>query len=342
MRIIILILIVSLLANGLFCQTGGDNVYEFLNLVSSGRVTALGGANVSLAGNDLNMSYHNPALLSAEMDKALALSYANYFAGINYGLVMYSESLGKYGNLAGGLTYLNYGSFTEADPTGMITGSFKAAEYALSLIYARLIDSSFSVGANFKPVLSQLERYSSFGFAIDVGGTWQNKKKNFMAGIVLKNIGVQLTTYAGEPHQKLPFEIQAGISHKLVHAPLRLSLTLRNLQTFDLSQYRESGDGNDKPGNAGFSNNLLKHIVPGLEIIPHKNFYISAGYNMRRRLELNTGSSGSAAGLTWGFGINTSLLDIEFGRAVYHVAGASTNISLILRMNHIYKNNRPD
>jgi len=40
------------------------------------------------------------------MDKSLALNYVNYFAGINYGLAMYSRSFPGTGNFAAGLTYL--------------------------------------------------------------------------------------------------------------------------------------------------------------------------------------------------------------------------------------------
>jgi hypothetical protein len=32
--------------------------------------------------------------------------------------------------MAAGLTWLNYGSFTEADNAGNITGTFRASEYA--------------------------------------------------------------------------------------------------------------------------------------------------------------------------------------------------------------------
>jgi len=39
-----------------------------------------------------------------------------------------------------------------------------------------------------------------------------------------------------------------------------------------------------------------------------------------------------------GFGINTSFMNIEFGRATYHLAGSSTNVSLILRPDLFYKN----
>jgi hypothetical protein len=223
-----------------FSQTGGDNIYEFLNLTHSGLVSSLGGTNVSLSGNDLNLAYHNPALLNSGMNKSLALNYVNYFAGINYGLAMYSRSFPGTGNFAAGLTYINYGSFTETDASGTITGSFSAAEYALSIIYSHQIDSLLSIGVNFKPVLSQLEKYTSLGFAFDIGASWHNSTNLFSAGLVIKNAGYQVTTYAGEPREKLPFEIQAGISQTLSHAPFRFSLTLRHLEKFDLTyQYQD-------------------------------------------------------------------------------------------------------
>ncbi|HLN21580.1 MAG TPA: type IX secretion system protein PorQ [Bacteroidales bacterium] len=335
----ILICITLLIMGKISAQNGGDHVFEFLNLTSSGLVTSLGGANVSLPSNDLNLAYENPALLASGMNRSLALNYVNYFSDINYGLVMYSGAFRTF-NIAGGLTYLNYGSFNATDPTGMVTGKFSAAEYAFSLIVSREIDSAFSFGITIKPVLSQLERYSSFGLAFDIGGSWHSRSNNLITGIVARNAGLQLDSYAGEPRQKLPFELMAGISHRLTYAPLRLSLTVRNLQTFDLSKTEETvSSGASTQSKSGFTSNILKHVIPGVEIIPHKNFYLAAGYNFRRSMELKT-SSGGAPGFTWGFGIITDWLDLEFGRAVFHVAGASTNLSLILRTDRIYRKDR--
>jgi hypothetical protein len=324
-----------------YSQTGGDNVYEFLNLTHSGLVSSLGGTNVSLQGNNLNLAYHNPALLNAGMNKNFALNYVNYFAGINYGLAMYSRSFSGTGNFAAGLTYLNYGTFTESDPSGIITGDFGAAEYALSLIYSREIDSLFSIGINIKPVLSHLEKYTSLGFAINLGASWHNKSKLFSAGIVIRNAGYQITTYAGEARQKLPFEIQAGISQQLAHAPFRFSLTLRHLEKFDLTyQYNLGPSADNTRTSSGFLENAMRHAILGIELIPHKNFYFSAGYNYQRRRELSVESKTSTVGLSWGFGINTSILNIEFGRATYHLAGSSTNVSLILKPDMFYKRSR--
>lgn len=332
------ILILSLLVSVTNAQTGGDNVYEFLNLTHSGLVSSLGGANVSLSTGNLNLVYHNPALLDSSMNKSIALSYVNYFAGVNYGQVLYSRSYRQVGNFAAGITYLNYGSFTEADASGIITGTFSASEYAMSLIYSRVIDTLFSVGISIKPVLSHLEHYTSFGFAVDVGAGYHSRSGLFSAGVALKNIGLQLTAYAGEERQDLPFEIQAGVSGKLAHAPFRFSLTVRHLEKYDLTyEYNDTtATANDYFQSSEVLENLMRHALFGVEILPHKNFYISAGYNYQRRSELKVDSKVAAVGFSWGFGINTSFMNIEFGRATYHLAGASNHISLIVRTDMLY------
>ena len=332
-------ILLSLFTTGSFSQTGGDNIYEFLNLTHSGLIASLGGANVSLTDKNLNLAWHNPSLLSSEMNKSLTLNYVNYLAGINYGLAMYSVSVPGTGNFACGITYLNYGSFTEADASGNITGSFTASEYAFSIIYSREIDSMFTAGINFKPVLSHLGDYTSFGFAFDLGASWHNRKNLLSAGFVLKNIGYQVTTYAGESRGNLPFEIQAGASVRLAHAPFRFSLTLRHLERFDLTYHYpgSSQDNNDNPSGSGFLENMMRHVIIGAEIIPHKNFYFSLGYNYQRRRELQTEAKVSGIGFSWGFGFNTSLLSLEFGRASYHLAGSSNHISVIIRPDLLYK-----
>jgi hypothetical protein len=340
-RISYIILLLVLTARA-FPQTGGDNVYEFLNLTHSALVTALGGSNVSIGTGNLNLSYHNPALLNAEMNKSASLNYTNYFAGINYGMAMYSKSYPSIGHFAAGLTYLNYGSFTEADATGTITGNFHASEYAFNLLFSYQVKQSLTVGINIKPVLSHLEDYTSAGIAADIGAAWHSQSNLLSAGVVIKNAGFQLTTYAGEPRQKLPFEIQAGITQRLAHAPFRFSLTYRHLEKFDLTHQYISVTSQLPATSVSedFGENLLRHLIVGIELIPHKNFYFCGGYNYQRRSELQVESKVSTVGFSWGFGIKTTWADIEFGRATYHLAGSSSNISLVFRPERIYKRNR--
>src|SRR6056297_2350281 len=129
-------------------QIGGTHTYSFLDLINSARAASLGGDVIALNDNDLNLTYHNPALLNTEMNQDIVLNYINYFTDINYGYAAYATSLNE---------------------KGIITGEFKAAEYAINLIYSRPIDSSFYFGVNVKPVISTLEKYTSLGIDADFG-----------------------------------------------------------------------------------------------------------------------------------------------------------------------------
>jgi hypothetical protein len=129
----------------------------------------------------------------------------------------------------------------------------------------------------------------------------------------------------------------AGFSARLRHAPFRFSFTLRHLEKYDLTYNYSESEGNQPKPAPEFFENIFRHIVTGVEVIPHKNFYFSLGYNHQRRSELQTESRVAGTGFSWGFGINTSVLNIEFGRASYHLAGASNNVSLIMRPDLLYK-----
>jgi hypothetical protein len=170
--------------------------------------------------------------------------------------------------------------------------------------------------------------------ACDIGAAYHSRNNLFSAGLILKNIGIEITTYAGEQREKLPFEIQAGFSQKLAHAPFRFSLTLRHIEKFDLTykyEYDLAGTSGTDDKSSDFAENRLRHMIVGAEVLPHKNFYFSAGYNYQRRRELQVESKVSSVGFSWGFGINTSLLSLGFGRATFHLAGASNHVTLILK-----------
>ena len=104
--------IILFLALPVFSPTGGRHAYEFLNLVSSPRVAALGGKYLSCVDNDLSLVYHNPSLLNDLMDHTISLSFVNYYAGIKYGNVAYANKLRKNKTYSIGLQYINYGKFT--------------------------------------------------------------------------------------------------------------------------------------------------------------------------------------------------------------------------------------
>ncbi len=329
-------------------QIGGKYTYEFLNLTNSARIAALGGKIVSIPDNDLNLPFHNPGLLSPEMDQNLVLNYVNYFADINFGYVSYSRTYNKIGSFAAGIHYINYGRFTAADQIGNITGSFTASEYAFNLIYSRPLpfDSLFNIGINLKPVISNFEKYTSFGLATDIGINYTGRQGLFSAGLVLKNIGFQIKPYYSGNSEPLPFEIQLGLSHKLKHAPFRFMVTAHHLETFKLAPEEISDPNQQDPVNTSdkprgkfeqFGDNLIRHLVFGLELNPVKPVFIRLGYNPQRRKELQLSSRTGMVGFSWGFGIRISKFHLSYGRATYHLAGASNHFSLTLNLNEFNK-----
>jgi hypothetical protein len=319
-------------------QTGGDNTFEFLNLSHSGFATATGGMTVSQGRNDLSLPYFNPALLTGSMNNDISLSFSTYFAGINYGYAAWAHDMDKRGTMAAGLSFISYGSFTEADAEGNITGTFTASEYAFNLIWAMQIDSSFTVGVNLKPVFSHLERYFSAGICADIGAAYHNERLLLDAGLVIRNAGFQIKTYTGEGGEPLPFEIIAGATKRLAHAPFSFSLTLRHLEKPDLTHDYDTGD--DIP-SGGFGENLLRHVIFGIEILPADILWLGVGLNYQRRSEMRIEQRAGMTGFTAGFGIRTRAFELAYGRDAYHLAGASNHITITLRPELILKNQAP-
>lgn len=325
-------------------QKGGESTYSFLGLTTSARVAALGGELVSLKDDDINMVFHNPGLLTSGMHNNLSLNYVNYFAGVNYGYASYGYSIEGIGNFAAGMHYVNYGTFDRTDELGEYQGTFRASEYAMNLVYSRsFLDTSLTVGVNLKPIFSSLEQYTSWGIALDLGASYYLPSSLTTFGVVFKNMGTQITSYTGR-RESLPFEIQAGITQGLAHAPFRFSLTFQHLERWDLSYTVPeeenpifSGNEADQSGFDVFADNLMRHLVFGTEFLLGKNFHVDLGYNYKRRKEMMVNARPGMVGFSWGFGFRVSKFHIAYGRASYHLAGGTNIFSLTTNLSEFYR-----
>jgi len=291
---------------------------------------------VSQGLNDLSLPYFNPSLLNSSMDNDISLNISTYFAGINYGYASYSSTRKDLGSFAAGISFISYGKFIASDVAGNTNGTFTAAEYAFNLIYSRKIDSLFTVGINIKPVFSHLERYFSAGICTDLGITYVNEKYQLSAGLVIRNAGFQIKSYTGNGGEPLPLEIIAGVTKRLEHAPFRFSLTIRHLEKTDLTHdYITSDD----IGEGSLGDNILRHMILGVEILPFENFWAGAGFNYQRRAELKAQQRPGTAGFSVGFGFSVKAFAFSYGRDTYHLAGAANHISVTLHPEIIFKHN---
>ena len=345
MRRTVIIYIMFLVSISALGQTGGYGTYKFLNLPISARVTALGGNLISVKDNDLNVSLTNPSLLTDSMDNNVALSYINYFGGIKYGYAAYAKNVNKIGNFSAGVHYVDYGKFTRADEIGNTDGYFYSQDMSFNVAYERsILDSNLTVGATVKTIYSHLDTYSSWGSAVDIGATYVRPQSNFAIAYVIKNMGEQWKAYDPGNKEKLPFEMQIGISKKPKHVPLRISIIYENLQRWDLTYVDPANITVDPLTGVtitqnkykAFGDKLMRHVVVGGEFIITKNIFLRFGYNYRVRQELKIAEKRGADGFSFGFGFRVYKFHLSYGRAMYHLAGSTNNISLSFDISSFY------
>lgn len=332
----------------------GSSVYNFLNLPVSSRVAALGGENVAIQDGEITSALHNPALLSGSTHHALSLNYAYLMQGTMSGTVMYGYNFRRAGYeknaeqddrpnyFAAAVHYLDYGKMKYADAQGNLTGgSFTAKDIALDFVYARQLGPMFSIGVGLKPVMSFYESYSAFALAADVGGHFQTRDSLFHLGLSLRNIGWQLKgfyTLESEQHREsLPLNLELGLSYRLKHAPLRFSVTLHNLQRWDLS-YPITNQPQDVNTDVKWYDMLFRHTVFALDIVPKsERFYLTVSYNHRHRAELQLRDQRSLAGFAVGAGVRIKMLRLGFAFGQYTKSNFTYQASLSLDINQLLK-----
>ncbi len=323
---IIIFISIFLLTGSISAQIGGRYAFDFLNLSPSPRITSLGGVNVSTFDDDLNMGYQNPALLNDSMHHHMTLNYTNYLADINYGYVGYGKSWEGIGDFHMGVQYVGYGAMKETDAFGNILGEYTAGEWAAIVGGAREL-GSFRYGAQLKVLYSQLaDNYTSWGLATDVGAAYLHPEGYFSAGVVIKNAGVQLTTYVDDAAQEpLPLQVIVGISNRLKYMPLRFSITAIHLEHPTLAridpnaptEFDLNGDPIDQSPTV--TDKIFRHVVIGGEFLLGKALRLRAGYNHMRRQELRSENRGGLTGFSFGVGIHVTRLQFNYGYASYGV-----------------------
>ncbi len=326
-------------------QIGGTHIYEFLDLPSSARATALGGSSIAVMDDDLTLGLGNPAILNSKMHQQISFNHSFHLANTSHGYVSYGHQYDPWDiTFNAGIQYMSYGDFVQADEFGNVIGDFKANEFAINIGAAKQVYDRLRVGANVKLITSQFASYNSLGVAADIGAFYQDTSGLTTAALVIRNIGTQLTTYRDDNQETLPFDIQFGLTRRLRHLPFRIGVTFHNLHrgniTYDdpnqvepNSLFGEEQQGENLVGL--FVDNLFRHTIFNGEFLLGKkeNFNIRLGYNHFRRRELTVASaSRSLSGFSLGFGFQVKRFKISYGHQFYAIAGGNNHISITSKL----------
>jgi len=338
---------ILLFGHALFGQLGSKNVYNFLDLSASARLTALGDHLISISDQDVSLAFENPALLNEKHQGQFSFNHKFYFDKIDHGYFGYGSKL-PFWNLNAhlGIQYVSYGDFVSADIYGNKIGSFKANETALILGVSKQLNERIRMGINTKWIQSRFESYNSIGFASDIGLLYSITDKKVEIGFAIKNLGTQITRYS-DTKENLPFDIQLGLSKRLTHLPFRFSVTAHHLHRWNII-YDDPNEennliflGDEQTTNklGILTDNLFRHLIISGDFLIGKNefFNLRVAYNHLRRRELSVDNYISMAGFSLGFGVKIRKFTLDYGYSVNHLAGGGSHIGISMNINALVK-----
>lgn len=297
-------------------QNDSQTGYNFLRLPVSAHAAALGGDNISVIDDDEALIFNNPALLSSVTDKSLNLNYMTYMEGAKTASASFNRVVGKRVSWAVSGQYLDYGSMKETDENNVELGEFSAKDISLAGYFSYLLTDRVSGGITAKFISSYIADYNSIAVGVDLGLNYYDPDREWSLSFVLKNLGGELKAY-DEDYNRMPFDMQIGVSKQFANMPLRLHATLVDLNH---PHYK-----------------FINHAVIGADALLSDNFWIGLGYNFRRANEMKIASSDGkssshGAGLSLGAGLTLNRFKAAVSWGKYHVSSSSVVISIAYSM----------
>lgn len=317
----------------------GTTAYHFLDIPVSSHVYALGGHNISVIDDDINLVEQNPALMGSEIDRQIGLNYMRYLGGSNFMGARYGQGIGAHGAFAVGLQYYGYGSMEGYDVSGVSTGTFSASDVSFGISYSHDINDYFRGGISVKYLYSKYEDYTAGALAVDLGVNYYDPEHEFSASIVAKSLGGQLKKF-NDKKDPLPWDIQVGASKMLTSAPIRFSLTAYGLSHWK-SPYYEPSDKNNTSSEMvkkdKFGSTLMRHLVFGLEVLPRDNMYVALGYNYRTRTDMSTYHRNFLSGFSLGLGLRVRAFGFGVAFAQPHSGGTTMMFNLTTTLSELLR-----
>ena len=298
-------------------QRVGISAFTFLKNDISPRSLAMGGANVTTAG-DAYSAANNPAALSEVRQYAAGASVLSYAAGTfahsNFSVLIPVKEAGTFfvnGNM------LSMGSEkvrTEFQPLG--TGE-TFANYSLStgLGYSQRLSQMFSIGIEIKYLQERLAQYRTGAIAADIGFLYRTDWRNLRFGVVLQHFGANSTLKGNyspnllQNGQEVPTEGYPAPALFKMGAQLDVVNVANHLLTAQLQ--------------LNHPNDNAENIRLGLEYLVSEMFYIRGG------VKLNIANERAPVG---GLGFKTnfggSTIKIDYGISPSRFLGLYHNVGL--------------
>ena len=190
--------------------------------------------------------------------------------------------------------------------------------------------NNFRFGTTLKFSNTSISGYTGSAILLDIGGVFIHPQKDFTVGMAIKNFGFVTDEFTSSSNTTLPFDVQVGTSIKPEHMPIRFSITLHQLQEWDLTN-----EGEEINTFNTTLDNMFRHVVLGAEIILNDHLSILAGYNHLRRKDLRLESTGGFSGFSLGTSITVKAFQLVYAFGGYHVSGNTNTFTLSANLSEI-------
>ncbi len=304
----LLLLLISVITKAQESQTG----YNFLRLPVSAHAAALGGYNITLIEDDPSLIFQNPALLATVSDKSVNLNFMTYMEGVTTASAAFNRVVKQKASWAVMAQYMDYGSMKEVDENNVETGEFSARDIAISGAFSYFLTDKLVGGITAKFITSYIGSYNSLAVGVDLGLNYYDPEHEWSVSLVAKNLGGQVKAY-DEEYEKMPIDVQAGVSKRFGVLPFRVSLTMDDLNHWDYK--------------------FINHFILGIDILISQQLYIAGGYNFRHANDMgitdnNDETSSHGAAFSFGAGLQLERFKVQVGYGKYHVSSNSILVNV--------------
>ena len=314
------LLLFLIISPNIFPQTTNNEVYRFLEVSPSARVSALGGNHVAIFNGTSSLMHLNPAYLDNSSTNIVSATFVNFLSDAKYGFVNYAVHYKNLGTIGVGIRYAGYGDLTEYDINGVDVGTLNTGDFAFSSSISTELTNNLRAGVGLDYIYSKYGKYNSSALLGNAGLYYINTENRFSAGIAIRNLGDQLNYY-NKTREDLPFDLSIGFSKKPEKFPFQISVTLRRLNDWNL---RVSGE----ESSPNFVDQLLRHILLGGEAALGKNFALRFGYNKWQYDQTKIKENFDFAGVGIGIGINLKKVEVDISRMSLSDIGGVVQISV--------------
>jgi len=225
------VLIAMLLVIPIAVNAISEATMMFLAIEPGSRANGMGNAYVGVV-EDAYAGWWNPAATAFNRKTQFAGMHTNWLEGsgisdLFYEYLGWNQYFEDIGNLGINVVWMDYGSQEQTDAQQQSLGTFSSNEFAATAIYSsEIMPDKIGLGLGFKFLYSDLgpgtgnteadQKGKTLSYAFDIGSKFKNVlTPRFDIGVVMQNIGPDVTYINDEQKDPLPMTFRTGLAYRV-------------------------------------------------------------------------------------------------------------------------------